>query len=115
MKKIILCGLLLVTGLVSAQDIQPKLEAQGKYVKATYFHDNGQVQQTGYFLNGKPDGLWVSFDASGKKVAAGEYTDGKKAGQWLFWNDVALTEVHYTDSRVALVKNWKQDAVVNRN
>lgn len=115
MKRIILCAVMLVTGLVSAQEAQPKLEAQGQFVKATYFHDNGQVQQIGYFLNGKPDGQWVSFDSNGKKIAAGEYVDGKKSGQWLFWNDVALTEVHYSDSRVAMVKNWKQEAIVNRN
>ena len=45
MKRIILCAVMLVTGLVSAQEAQPKLEAQGQFVKATYFHDNGQVQQ----------------------------------------------------------------------
>lgn len=114
MKRIILCAMMLVSGLVSAQDAQPKLEAQGQFVKATYFHDNGQIQQTGYFLNGKPDGLWVSFDTAGKKIAAGEYVDGKKAGQWLFWNDNALTEVQYSDSRIASVKQWKQDTIVNR-
>ena len=60
-------------------------------------------------------GQWVSFDQNGKKIAIANYNEGIKTGKWIFWTDKNLSEVDYSDSRVASVKNWKEEAVVNRN
>ena len=54
-------------------------------------------------------------EKSGNKKSIGEYSNGQKTGKWFFWTDNNLSEVDYSDSRVAQVKNWKQDAVANRN
>ena len=113
MKNYILFGMLLFTGILSAQK-QPVLEQYGDMVKATYMTENGQIAQQGFFKNGKLEGQWVSYDESGNKKAVAEYKDGAKIGQWLFWNDGTLNEVTYSDSRLASVKNWKQDALVRK-
>ena len=73
------------------------------------------MQQQGYFKDGKLEGQWIAFDENGNKTSIGEYVDGQKTGKWFFWNNKSLNEVDYSDSRVASVKSWKQDAIVNRN
>lgn len=115
MKKYIVIGAMLISGMIFAQNtaVKPKLEAVGNLVKATYLYDNGQVQQEGFYKNGKLQGKWVSYDVNGNKTVVAEYNAGQKVGKWFFWNDSVLSEVDYSDNRVASVKNWKQDTVVN--
>jgi antitoxin component YwqK of YwqJK toxin-antitoxin module len=114
MKKILILGALFISGLTFAQNSKPFLEQEGNLVKATYYYENGKVQQQGYFKDGKLTGQWVAFDESGNKKSIGEYTNGEKTGKWFFWNDKSLSEVDYSDSRVAAIKTWKQDAIVNK-
>lgn len=106
---------MLVAGMVAANNIEPKLEAYGNMVKATYYYDNGQVRQTGFFKDGKLEGQWVSYDVNGTKKAVAEYAAGKKTGQWLHWNEGALAEVSYDNNKIESVKTWKQEALVQRN
>ncbi|OCB74311.1 toxin-antitoxin system YwqK family antitoxin [Flavobacterium crassostreae] len=114
MKKYIMIAAVLVSGMLFAQNNKPKLEAIGNMVKVTYLHENGAVQQQGFYENGELQGKWVSFDDKGNKIAVAEYNKGEKIGKWFFWNNTALTEVDYADNRVAIVKNWKQqDPIVN--
>jgi antitoxin component YwqK of YwqJK toxin-antitoxin module len=115
MKKYFISATIMVSAIISAQSVQPKLEAEGQLVKATYYYENGQVSQQGFFKDGKPEGSWVAYDLSGNKKSIGEYSQGQKSGKWFFWNDATLSEVDYTNSRIAAVKSWKQDAVANRN
>lgn len=115
MKKYILTTAVLFSVVLHAQEVKPKLEAVGQLVKATYYYDNGQIQQEGFFKEGKPEGKWAAFDVNGNKKSIGEYAEGTKTGKWFFWNDAVLSEVDYSESRIAVVKNWKQDALVNRN
>ena len=112
MKKIMILGALLISACTFAQAKKPILEQEGNLVKVTYYFDNGQIQQQGYFKEGKLDGSWVAFDEKGNKKSIGEYTKGEKTGKWFFWSDKALSEVDYSNSRVASVKSWKQDALV---
>ena len=115
MKKLLILGALIFSGFTFAQAVKPVLEQEGNLVKATYYYNNGQIQQQGYFKDGKLEGKWVAYDQQGNKASMGEYTNGQKTGKWFFWNDKALSEVDYSDSRIASVKAWKQDALVNRN
>ncbi len=115
MKKYMIIGALLVSGFISAQNIEPKHEVVGEMVKSTYYYENGKVSQEGFYKDGKVHGKWISYDESGNKKAIGEYTDGAKTGKWFFWNNAILSEVDYSESRIAAVKNWKEDAIVNRN
>ena len=115
MKKMFILGAVLISGFGFAQASKPVLEQEGQLVKATYYYENGQIQQEGHFKDGKLEGQWVSYDAQGNKKSIGEYTNGQKTGKWLFWNDKALSEVDYANSRIASIKSWKQEALVNRN
>jgi len=115
MKKYMTIGLMLVSGVIFAQKSEAKHEVEGEQVKSIYYYENGKVSQEGFYKDGKVHGKWISYDQNGNRTAVGEYTNGIKTGKWFFWNNNALSEVDYSDSRVAAVKNWKQDAVVNRN
>ena len=121
MKKLVILAVLMFSGVIFAQEAKPVLEPFGKKVKATYFHENGQVMQEGYFVKGKLEGNWVSYDENGNKIAIAEYKNGKKVGKWFFWTDssdrgfATLSEVDYTNNRIASVKNWKKEALVNVN
>ncbi len=108
-------GAMLVSSMLFAQNIKPTLEANGNKVKATYFYDNGLVQQQGFYKDGKLEGQWISYDTTGNKKAIGNYSQGQKTGKWFFWNKAVLSEVDYVNSTIALVTNWKQDAIVNVN
>jgi len=115
MKKLFIAAMLVVSGALFAQDNKAKHEVVDQMVKSTFYHDNGQVQQEGFYKDGKVHGQWVSYDESGNKVAMGQYKDGMKIGKWFFWTGADLTEVDYSDSRIAQVKKWSQGAVVQVN
>jgi len=115
MKKAVLFLAVMFVVSVSAQDIKPTFEKMGKMVKATYFHDNGEIAQTGYIMNGKLHGDWVMFNVEGKKIATGQYVNGEKTGKWFFWKDDVLSEVDFTDNRIVQVKNWNHGDAVTVN
>jgi antitoxin component YwqK of YwqJK toxin-antitoxin module len=119
MKKIVILVAVLFSGVIYAQESKPVLEPFGKKIKATYFYENGQVQQEGYFVDGKLDGIWVSYNEDGDKIASGEYVDGVKTGKWFFWSKdsqkSSLCEVDFSGNKVAKVKNWRQDAFATSN
>lgn len=115
MKKYFISAMIMVSAIISAQEIAPKLEAEGQLVKATYYYENGQVSQQGFFKAGKAYGKWVAYDINGNKKSIGEYSNGQKSGKWFFWNNESLSEVDYTNSRIAAVQSWKQDGLANRN
>jgi hypothetical protein len=106
MKKYIIIAAVLISGMIFAQDAKPKLEAVGNLVKVTYFHENGNIQQQGFFKDGKLQGEWT-------KMAIALYDKGEKTGKWFFWNNAVLSEVDYSKNQIASVKNWKHDPLVS--
>lgn len=113
MKKITFIIAVLFSLGTYAQGIEPTMEKVGKTVKATYYHDNGEIAQVGYMLKGKLHGQWLMYDAKGKKIASGKYVDGKREGKWFFWEGEALKEVDFADNRIVAVKKWNQSEVVS--
>jgi len=108
MKKVVTLLVMLCVGFSFAQEkIQPKLEKKDNLIVATYYHDNGEVQQTGTFdADGKLQGEWTSYDVNGNKLAVATYEAGKKVGKWFFWNDNKLKEVDYSENVIANVYEW---------
>ncbi len=104
----------LCTSVIFAH-VPPKHEAVGNLVKSTYYFENGAVSQEGFYKNGKVHGEWTSYNEKGEKTALANYNEGAKTGKWFFWNDNEVSEVEYANSRVAVVKTSKEEAVVNRN
>ncbi len=115
MKKAIFFLAVMFSVCIYSQNTKPTLEKVGKMVKATYFHDNGEIAQTGYMLKGKLHGQWFMYDVAGKKIASGKYIEGKKSGKWFFWEGQVLKEVDFVDNRIVAVKNWNQSEVVSVN
>ncbi|TMU54862.1 toxin-antitoxin system YwqK family antitoxin [Flagellimonas algicola] len=111
-KAIFFLAVMFSVGMYS-QNIEPTMEKVGDMVKATYFHENGEIAQTGYFLNEKLHGQWFMYNLEGKKIASGKYVDGKKSGKWFFWKDEILKEVDFVENRIVHVKNWNQSEIVS--
>jgi hypothetical protein len=108
MKKNIFIALVFIGTAAYAQtSIQPKFEVEANVISATYFHDNGAIQQQGTFnKKGKLDGLWISYNDNGVKLSQGNYDKGIKTGKWFFWTENSLKEVDYNDSRITNVNEW---------
>jgi len=114
MRKSMIIAAFLITGYTFAQEVKPVLEQKEDLVKATYYYANGQIQQEGFFKDGKLTGQWIAYDENGNKKAIGEYTNGEKTGKWFFWNDKSLSEVDFSKSKISNVKAWTQEAIVNK-
>jgi len=113
MKKVlVLMAVLLAGSMYPQQQTEPKYEKLGKVVKATFYHDNGLVAQTGYLLKGKLHGQWLMYNAAGKKIASGKYDNGKRTGKWFFWEGAILQEVDFVNNRMTNVKKWNQAEIV---
>ncbi len=116
MKNIIVLIAILFSATIMAQDVKPTFEKQGDAIKGTFFHENGEVRQQGFYnTEGKLHGEWKSYDTSGKKIAMGRYNNGVKTGKWFFWAADKLSEVNYSDNQIADVTTWsnKDNVVVN--
>jgi antitoxin component YwqK of YwqJK toxin-antitoxin module len=112
MKKYLLVVVMMVSGFVFSQDNTPVLEAEGQLVKATYYYENGNVQQVGYFKDGKLDGKWTSYDTKGNVSAIAEYSNGAKTGKWMYFsNTVCTSEVNFSDNQIVAVKNMNRNAI----
>lgn len=111
MKNIFAAGFLFVAGVLSAQNAKPVHEIENNIIKSTYYYENGNVKQSGFYKDGKLTGAWVAYNEDGTKQSMGTYADGKKTGKWFFWTGANLTEVDYADSRVADVRKWNKEAV----
>lgn len=109
MKSVTVVLALIFSVVLTAQNVQPEFEKDGDMVKGTYFHENGEVAQTGFFLDGKLHGEWKMFDTAGNKIAMGEYLEGKKAGKWFFWEEKELKEVDYNNNKIANVTIWNNE------
>ena len=87
--------------------VQDEYVKEGDIIKATLYHDNGVVAQTGFYtLDNKLEGEWISYDALGNKTAVAHYENGKKVGTWFFYQGNEIKEVKYDDSRIAQVTSF---------
>ena len=78
--KYLICLFLFTTLALNAQENESRREfvQEGESVKFTEYHVNGNISQTGYFLDGKNHGDWVSYDLHGNKISEGSFESGKK-------------------------------------
>lgn len=110
MKKLVVVAIMLCVSLTFAQeDKNVKYVSNGDLTEATYYYDNGVIQQEGTFnADGKLHGEWTSYDINGEKVSVGKYINGRKVGKWYFWTkDNLVREVDYSDSKIVNVTERK--------
>lgn len=116
MKKLILLVTILLSCVAYSQTNKPLLESEGNLVKATYSHENGTVQQVGFFKDGKLDGTWTSYDENGNVSVVAQYLNGVKIGTWKYFDkNVCLNEVRYSDNRIVDVKKLNQYPIADKN
>lgn len=63
-----------------------KTSSDDNYVYVTYYYENGQVAETGRFLDNKRDGEWITYDRLGNKRTKGYFKDNLKTGNWTSWS-----------------------------
>lgn len=110
--KTLLFSLVMLSGsilMAQENDIKKVFNQKGDLIEATFYYENGQVAQEGFYKDGKLHGEWIAYDQSGNKKAIGRYSEGIKTGKWFFWNGEELSEVDFQDSRIAAVSRWKID------
>ncbi len=110
MKRIFVIAIMLCVSITFAQEEKNVTYIDnGDLTEATYYYDNGVIQQEGTFNKaGKLHGVWTSYDINGDKVTVGKYMDGKKVGKWFFWTkDNVIKEVDYDHSKITSVMNRK--------
>lgn len=114
MKKIVALFVVFCVSFSFAQekDKKVKLEKKGDVTQATFYYDNGKIDQQGFFKHGKLHGNWISYNLQGEKIAIGHYENGKKTGKWIFKTDGTLKEVDYSDDQIENVNSWSREAVV---
>jgi antitoxin component YwqK of YwqJK toxin-antitoxin module len=107
---------LLISSFTYAQNNSPELEMEGKQVKATYFYDNGAVQQVGHFLNGKLEGKWISYDQNGNVISIAEYKNGTKTGKWTVYSHaLPVKEVDYVSNQIVSITETTSTALASKN
>jgi len=110
MKNTYLVLAILFGSFLFAQENNPSVQLEKvteDIVMIKVFHDNGEIAQSGFVKNNKLEGKWESFTASGDRVSTGNYKEGKKVGQWFFWNEDELTEVAFHENKISSVNLWK--------
>ncbi|MEZ4874862.1 MAG: nicotinic acid mononucleotide adenyltransferase [Flavobacteriaceae bacterium] len=116
MKKLmVMITLSLFANAAFSQVVKPaEYVKEGEVIKATLYHENGAVAQTGFYtLNNKLEGEWISYDVQGNKTAVAHYSNGVKVGTWYFYQGNEIKEVNYSNSKIAKVTSFKvTDAVV---
>src|SRR5690606_7785488 len=114
MKNLVVVALMMISAISFAQNERTlKLNQDTNTIDVVYYHDNGQISQTGaYTLDGKLHGEWLSFDKNGKKTVSATYENGKKTGKWFFWNDNTLKEVDYSNNAIASISEWTNTSSV---
>lgn len=117
MKKLVLALVFAFIGMgLSAQDrevVKEEFYANGNLkaqfvaintdlVQATYFFEDGDVYETGFFENDKLTGKWKTYNSNSELLAIGFFKESKKTGTWSFYQDgVIIQEVSYSEVQMA--------------
>ena len=102
----IILMLFCVTAFSQEQKVEFK-KVDNDLIKATYyFADNSSViEREGFFnKNEKLQGMWVSYDEQGNKIAIAYYNNGKKDGVWSYFKDGKVNLVTYNNNKIINVE-----------
>ena len=114
MRKIVIFLMMLSVGYTYAQKERSlKLNKETNLIEVTYYHDNGNVSQTGFYTaEGKLHGDWYVYDTEGEKTVSAKYDNGNKVGKWFYWNNDSLKEVDYKKGAIASVSEWTESRTI---
>ena len=119
MKKLITLVMAIVLGMwVNAQNIDVTYYKNGNVKIATYtdgsysevtsYHKNGNLKSIARYVNGVPHGVWQEYDKHETLISEGNYSYGKKSGEWLVYNNYnhKVYKVTYQNDEKVAVTEW---------
>ena len=113
MKRLAVILMMLCAGFTYAQnDTKTKYEQKGDLIEATIYHDNGQIEQHGFFKDKKLHGTWTYFNEKGEKITIGNYKNGIKTGKWLIKDIETVKEVNYLNGKIVKVTVLEGNSLV---
>jgi antitoxin component YwqK of YwqJK toxin-antitoxin module len=68
------------------------------------FFENGNLSETGRFVNAKMDGVWVNFTENGQRAGEAFYSNGVKTGDWKVYDQTGSLKYKIT---------YQNDRIVN--
>lgn len=71
-----------------------------------WYFRNGKLRREETFIKGKEEGLSSEYNDSLKRIATGNYVEGKKDGVWKYNNGEYVAEGEYRDGNLS--GEWKQ-------
>jgi antitoxin component YwqK of YwqJK toxin-antitoxin module len=92
--------------LVEVDDKSKQSEEKEEIVKVEQielFHDNGYLKLVGTYLDGKKDGDWKFYDNYGDLCVTGKYKNGKRDGIWVEYhgyNQKIHFKLSYQDGKI---------------
>jgi antitoxin component YwqK of YwqJK toxin-antitoxin module len=119
MKNLMLCLLVAISCELSAQK-EVKTFFDNGVVKSSYkytdlnnyevtnFYTSGKPMETGSFVNGKMNGLWVSYSEAGLKSGEATYVNGIKSGEWKIYDESGALKykILYADNHIVSASNF---------
>jgi antitoxin component YwqK of YwqJK toxin-antitoxin module len=77
------------------------------------YYSNGKLMEAGKFVNGKMDGLWISYNVQGMVAGEANYLNGEKSGDWKIYDDSGSLRYKITYSANRIVNAVNYDAAGN--
>ena len=110
MKKNIITLLIfvLMVNMSFSQAVEPTFEKQDNLVKATYYYDNGNIKEVGFFKGDKLHDKWISYSQEGKIKVVAVYNNGKKDGKWYLVGEETVKEVTYKSNEIVKVEEVQE-------
>jgi antitoxin component YwqK of YwqJK toxin-antitoxin module len=68
------------------------------------FFENGNLSETGRFVNAKMDGVWVNYTENGQRAGEAFYSNGVKTGDWKVYDQTGALKYKIT---------YQNDRIVN--
>lgn len=76
--------------------------------KVLSWYDNGQMFQSGSYVNREPEGLWTTWNRLGQVFKYGYYRNGKRDGEWVDTDNVYYSgetyKCHYKNGILVTIK-----------
>lgn len=81
------------------------LEGKKEGITKLYFED-GSLQEIRSYKNNLMDGLWITYNEKGVKIAEANYVKGKKNGTWKVWDEQGILRVEMSYKHGAKFGTW---------
>jgi len=75
-----------MNGNLSALETFADKKLKNQQGVTNYYHFNGQLKETGQYLDGKKVGLWKKYFTNGDLGSVGLYSNDKRDSVWSFYN-----------------------------